>query len=109
MVPVVRGYGHLPGLLADCKIAPGASQTCFVLVRNTHFLYRLQFFLSEAVGEVPGTLVATTIDPRPLGSVALLPSQGAGGPARVFPPMESEFVVATPHLTHGVSLPPPWF
>ena len=67
----------------------------------------LIFFLSEAVREVPGTLVATTLGPRPLGSVALLPSQGAGGPARVFPPMFSEFVVATPHLTHGVSLPSP--
>ena len=38
-------------------------------------------------------------------SVASLPR--GRGPARVFPPMVSEFVVATPHLTHGVSLPPP--
>ena len=56
------------------------------------------FFLSEAVREVPGTLVATTIGPRPLGSLAFLFSFPRGrGPARVFPPTICEFVVATPH------------
>ena len=40
-------------------------------------------------------------------AVASLPK--GQGPARVFPPMVSEVVVATPNLTrgHGVSLPPP--
>ncbi len=54
------------------------------------------FFLCEAVWEAPGTLVATTVGPRPLGSLALLRSQGAGG-QRVFPPTICEFVFATPH------------
>ena len=43
------------------------------------FIFNIYFFLSEAIWEVPGTLLATTIGPRPLGSLALLPSQGAGG------------------------------
>ena len=72
------------------------------------FLKFYFFSLGEAVWETPGTLVATTIGPRPLGSLAFLFSFPRGrGPARVFPPTICEFVVATPHYDSRCAFFPP--
>ena len=65
------------------------------------------FFLNEAVREGPGTLVATTIGPRPLGSLALLPSQGAGGQRAFSRPQYANLWLPLRTMTHGVHFFPP--
>ena len=96
-----------PGLLADCKIAPGDSQTCFVLVRNCTFPFLILIFPERSDLGNPWDSSGNHYWPSPpwKPSVASLPR--GRGPVCVFLPMVSKFAVATPHLTHGVSLPPP--
>ena len=79
MVRVVMGYGHPQACSPIVRSAQGPPRLASFWFEIRISFINFNFFLSEAIWEAPGTLVATTIGPRPLGSLALLPSQGAGG------------------------------
>ena len=111
MVRVVIGYGHPQACSPIVRSPQGPPRPASFWFEIRISFINFNFFLSEAVREVPGTLVATTLGPRPLGSVALLRSQGAGGQRTFIAPLLGRLDGARPAaaicwtLGFGYSLP----
>ena len=102
MVRGVMGYGHPQACSPIVRSPQGTPRLASFWFEIRISFINFIFFLSEAVREVPGTLVATTLGPRPLGSVALLRSQGAGGQRAFSRPRYPNSRLPLRTMTHGV-------